>query len=85
MTVPTIPDGPRGSGSDILTDEKRHRLTRMADSLARDLMAQTDLSEDVRLACIERIERWRAESASLAPHSAQWHAEPMCPAHRASP
>lgn len=64
MTVPTIPDGPDGSGSDILDNEKRHRLTRMADSLARDLMVQADLSEEVRIACIDRIARWRQEATA---------------------
>lgn len=65
MTTPTIPDGPVGSGSDILVTEKRHRLTRMADNLARDLMTQSGLSDDVRAACVARIERWRHE-ATLA-------------------
>lgn len=60
MTVPTTPDGPRGSGSEILTDEKRHRLTRMADALARDLMLRDDLTAEQRVECMERIARWRA-------------------------
>lgn len=65
MTVPTIPDGPPGSGSDILVDEKRQRLMRMADNLARDLMVRDDLDADVRAACVDRIARWRKEAACI--------------------
>jgi hypothetical protein len=62
--IEQIADGPNGSGSDIIASEKRHRLTRMADNLARDLMVRDDLTADQRAECIDRISRWRGQSCT---------------------
>ncbi len=51
-----------------LTDERRHRLTRMAAALQRDLMSTDGIGPDMRAAALERINLWLTEANEVNPH-----------------